>query len=235
LAAEAALAEEEAAIKEAAEAFGAPSASSMALDDGGRPRRRAPLAPPVYHEEGFDARALRPDCVPPVEAAMGLVASAAGASGDEAAGGAQDGAQDRPWARRWWTGGMGQEADEQDGQGPDGPLPPDGFRSAFEYEREQYARRKLHARREMLDAQQGESPSQPPRSTDDAQQGESPSQPPRSTDDVPSTGCEGAALDVQDSAAPVRRDLDEAERRLREDQEERLLDDLLCMVKMTAA
>ena len=164
-------------------------------------------------------RALRPDCVPPVEAAMGLVASAAGASGDEAAGGAQDGAQDRPWARRWWTGGMGQEADEQDGQGPDGPLPPDGFRSAFEYEREQYARRKLHARREMLDAQQGESPSQPP----------------RSTDDVPSTGCEGAALDVQDSAAPVRRDLDEAERRLREDQEERLLDDLLCMVKMTAA
>jgi hypothetical protein len=219
LAAEAALAEEEAANKEAAEAFGAPSASSMALDDGGRPRRRAPLAPPVYHEEGFDVRALRPDCVPPVEAAMGLVASAAGASGDEAAGGAQDGAQDRPWARRWWTGGMGQEADEQDGQGPDGPLPPDGFRSAFEYEREQYARRKLHARREMLDAQQGESPSQPP----------------RSTDDVPSTGCEGAALDVQDSAAPVRRDLDEAERRLREDQEERLLDDLLCMVKMTAA
>ena len=40
---------------------------------------------------------------------------------------------------------------------------------------------------------------------------------------------------MQDSAAPVRRDLDEAERRLREDQEERLLDDLLCMVKMTAA
>jgi hypothetical protein len=66
--------------EEAAEAFGASNASSMALDDGGRQRRRAPLAPPVYHEEGFDVRALRPDWVPPVEAAMGLVASAAGAS-----------------------------------------------------------------------------------------------------------------------------------------------------------
>ena len=216
LAAEAALAEEE-----AAEAFGALSVSSTGLADGGRPRRRAPLAPPVYHEEGFDVRALHPDCVSPADAAGGLTASAAVASDDEAAGGAQDGA--RPWARQWWKGGMGHEADEQDGQGPDGPLPPDGFRSAFEYEREQYARRKLHARREMLDTHQG-TPTV-----------ESPSQPPRSSDDVPSTGCEGAALDEEDSAAAARRDLDEAERRLREDQEERLLDDLLCMVKITAA
>ena len=217
-AAEAAVAEEEAAA-----ALGASNASSTALDDGGRQRRRAQLAPPVYHDEGFDVRALRPGCEPPADAAGRLTASAAGSSDDGAEGSAPDDAI--PWARRSWKG---HEPEEQDGLGPDGPLPPDGFRSAFEYEREQYARRKLHARRAMLDAQQGtpivESPTLVrPRS-----------QPPQSSDEVPGSGSEGAALDEEDSAAAARRELEEAERR-REDQEGRLLDDLLCMVKITAA
>ena len=157
---------------------------------------------------------------------MGLAASAAGASDDEAEGGAQDHAI--PWARRVWKGGKGHEPEEQDGLGPDGPLPPDGFRSAFEYEREQFARRKLHARRAMLDAQQGTP------TVDSPTLARPRSQPPWSSDEAPSTGSEGAALDEEDAAAAARRELEEAERR-REDQEGRLLDDLLCMVMITAA
>jgi len=116
---------------------------------------RSSLAPPIYTGKGFDVRSLRAhhqqtaskmaihDPNPPRISELPDTPSMDGG---------------RRLRRPWAGDGAWREIREPGADSCSGPLSPDGFRSAFEDEREALSRRKLHARRAMLDAEQAAAP-----------------------------------------------------------------------------